>query len=71
MNGTIRYERCGSFARDRLSCAVAGLAVLARTFALVFTILKFAGVAYLLFLAFANRASATVMAGAAAAIATR
>lgn len=34
-----------------LTCAVAGLAVIARTFALVFTILKFAGVAYLLFLA--------------------
>jgi threonine/homoserine/homoserine lactone efflux protein len=34
-----------------LTCAVAGLAVLAHTFALVFLILKFAGVAYLLFLA--------------------
>ena len=34
-----------------LTCAVAGLAVIARTFALLFTILKFAGVAYLLFLA--------------------
>jgi threonine/homoserine/homoserine lactone efflux protein len=34
-----------------LTCAVAGLAVIARTFELAFTILKFAGVAYLLFLA--------------------
>jgi threonine/homoserine/homoserine lactone efflux protein len=34
-----------------LTCAVAGIAVLARTFAFVFIVLKFAGVAYLLFLA--------------------
>ncbi|CAN7333828.1 LysE family translocator [Trinickia sp. LjRoot230] len=34
-----------------LSCAVAGLAVVARTFAMVFLVLKFVGVAYLLFLA--------------------
>jgi len=34
-----------------LACAVAGLAVLAHTFALLFLILKFAGVAYLLWLA--------------------
>jgi threonine/homoserine/homoserine lactone efflux protein len=34
-----------------LGCAVAGLAMLAHTFALVFIALKFAGVAYLLFLA--------------------
>jgi threonine/homoserine/homoserine lactone efflux protein len=35
-----------------LTCAVAGLAVVARTFGMVFTVLKFLGVAYLLFLAF-------------------
>lgn len=34
-----------------LTCAVAGLAVIARSFGLVFIMLKFAGVAYLLFLA--------------------
>jgi threonine/homoserine/homoserine lactone efflux protein len=34
-----------------LNCAVAGLAVVAKTFALVFIALKFAGVGYLLFLA--------------------
>jgi threonine/homoserine/homoserine lactone efflux protein len=34
-----------------LTCAVAGLAVLAHAFATVFLVLKFAGVAYLLFLA--------------------
>jgi threonine/homoserine/homoserine lactone efflux protein len=34
-----------------LTCAVAGLAVVAHTFALVFIALKFLGVAYLLFLA--------------------
>ncbi len=34
-----------------LTCAVAGIAVLARTFAFVFIVMKFAGVAYLLFLA--------------------
>jgi threonine/homoserine/homoserine lactone efflux protein len=34
-----------------LTCAVAGLAVIARTFALAFAVLKFAGVAYLVFLA--------------------
>jgi threonine/homoserine/homoserine lactone efflux protein len=34
-----------------LTCAVAGLAVIARTFGIVFIVLKFAGVAYLLFLA--------------------
>ncbi|AJZ61818.1 LysE family translocator [Paraburkholderia fungorum] len=34
-----------------LTCAVAGLAVIARSFGLVFIVLKFAGVAYLLFLA--------------------
>jgi threonine/homoserine/homoserine lactone efflux protein len=34
-----------------LSCAVTGLAVLARTFGMVFIALKFAGVAYLLYLA--------------------
>ncbi|MEW6339498.1 MAG: LysE family translocator [Pseudomonadota bacterium] len=34
-----------------LTCAVAGLSVIARTFGLVFLCLKFAGVAYLLFLA--------------------
>jgi threonine/homoserine/homoserine lactone efflux protein len=34
-----------------LTCAVAGLAVVAQTFALVFVALKFAGVGYLLFLA--------------------
>ncbi|MEM5372516.1 LysE family translocator [Paraburkholderia azotifigens] len=34
-----------------LTCAVAGLAVVAQTFALVFIALKFAGVGYLLFLA--------------------
>jgi threonine/homoserine/homoserine lactone efflux protein len=77
-----------------LTCAVAGLAVVAHSFALMFIALKFAGVAYLLFLAWkmwfaptdvhestlltsrravkiANRTSATMMAGAAAAIATR
>ncbi|WP_246795350.1 LysE family translocator [Burkholderia perseverans] len=35
----------------RLTCAVAGLSVLARTFALAFLVLKFAGIAYLLWLA--------------------
>ena len=34
-----------------LTCAVAGLAVIARSFGMVFIVLKFAGVAYLLFLA--------------------
>ncbi|PCE24133.1 lysine transporter LysE [Paraburkholderia acidicola] len=34
-----------------LTCAVTGLAVIAHTFALVFTVVKFAGVVYLLFLA--------------------
>lgn len=34
-----------------LTCAVAGLAVIARSFGVVFIVLKFAGVAYLLFLA--------------------
>lgn len=34
-----------------LTCAVAGLAVIAHTFAMVFIVVKFAGVAYLLFLA--------------------
>ncbi|MFM0362882.1 LysE family translocator [Paraburkholderia sediminicola] len=34
-----------------LTCAVAGLAVIARSFGMVFIALKFAGVAYLLFLA--------------------
>jgi threonine/homoserine/homoserine lactone efflux protein len=34
-----------------LTCAVAGLAVVARTFGMVFIVLKFLGVAYLLFLA--------------------
>ncbi|RAS25760.1 LysE family translocator [Paraburkholderia bryophila] len=34
-----------------LTCAVAGLAVLARSFGMLFVVLKFAGVAYLLFLA--------------------
>jgi threonine/homoserine/homoserine lactone efflux protein len=34
-----------------LGCTVAGLAVLAHTFALLFSVLKFAGVAYLLWLA--------------------
>ena len=34
-----------------LTCAVTGLAVLARTFEAVFVVIKFAGVAYLLFLA--------------------
>ncbi|MCX4163221.1 MULTISPECIES: LysE family translocator [Paraburkholderia] len=34
-----------------LTCAVTGLAVIAHTFAVVFTVVKFAGVAYLLFLA--------------------
>ena len=34
-----------------LTCAVAGLAVVARTFGMVFIVLKFVGVAYLLFLA--------------------
>src|ERR1700735_1811282 len=34
-----------------LSCAVAGLAVVARTLGMVFIALKFSGVAYLLFLA--------------------
>jgi threonine/homoserine/homoserine lactone efflux protein len=34
-----------------LSCAVTGLAVLARTFGMIFIALKFAGVAYLLYLA--------------------
>lgn len=34
-----------------LTCAVAGLSVLARTFALAFLVLKFAGIAYLLWLA--------------------
>ncbi|RKE39598.1 threonine/homoserine/homoserine lactone efflux protein [Paraburkholderia sp. BL23I1N1] len=34
-----------------LSCAVAGLAVIARSFGMVFIALKFVGVAYLLFLA--------------------
>ncbi|MGH8779951.1 LysE family translocator [Paraburkholderia sp.] len=34
-----------------LTCAVAGLAVIAHTFAMVFIAVKFAGVAYLLFLA--------------------
>jgi threonine/homoserine/homoserine lactone efflux protein len=35
-----------------LTCAVAGLAVVARSFGMVFIVLKFLGVAYLLFLAF-------------------
>jgi threonine/homoserine/homoserine lactone efflux protein len=35
-----------------LTCAVAGLAVVARSFGVVFIVLKFLGVAYLLFLAF-------------------
>jgi threonine/homoserine/homoserine lactone efflux protein len=35
-----------------LTCAVAGLAVVARTFGMLFTVLKFVGVAYLLLLAF-------------------
>ena len=34
-----------------LTCAVAGLAVIARSFGMVFIVLKFVGVAYLLFLA--------------------
>ncbi|WP_168791133.1 LysE family translocator [Paraburkholderia aromaticivorans] len=34
-----------------LTCAVAGLAVIARSFGMVFVVLKFIGVAYLLFLA--------------------
>ena len=34
-----------------LTCAVTGLAVIAHTFAVVFTVVKFAGVVYLLFLA--------------------
>ena len=34
-----------------LTCAVTGLAVIAHTFSLVFTVVKFAGVVYLLFLA--------------------
>ena len=34
-----------------LTCAVAGLAVIARSFGMVFMVLKFIGVAYLLFLA--------------------
>jgi threonine/homoserine/homoserine lactone efflux protein len=34
-----------------LTCAVAGLAVIARTLGVVFTVIKFAGVAYLLYLA--------------------
>lgn len=34
-----------------LTCAVAGLAVIARSFGMVFVVLKFVGVAYLLFLA--------------------
>ncbi len=34
-----------------LTCAVAGLAVIARSFSMVFIVLKFVGVAYLLFLA--------------------
>jgi hypothetical protein len=50
-----------------LTCAVTGLAVLAHQFALAFLALKFAGIAYLLFLA----AAATKMAGAAVAIAAR
>ena len=35
-----------------LTCAVAGLAVVARSFGVVFIVLKFLGVAYLLFLAY-------------------
>ncbi|WP_114811387.1 LysE family translocator [Paraburkholderia kururiensis] len=48
-----------------LTCAVTGLAVLAHTFALAFMVVKFAGVAYLLYLAWKMwRAPADVHEGA-------
>lgn len=47
-----------------LTCAVAGLAVVARTFGMVFIALKFLGVAYLLFLAWKMWLAPTQVGGA-------